>query len=188
MVKESKTLMSNISFNKSLSRPLNTRPRIFLSLSLVLFFSLLQGGCLTPESQERVDTLLCWLRPSCLPQDGNSPSPAPSKEAVTSRRPQDANTSSPAPRPTKASPPPSLPQSPPSVSSAPQQKTVSSSTADGVPDIGRRHGDVIKHALSWFPIRNPPQRPMANPSPTLAKTTIYHDLGKRHHQIQGYSG
>lgn len=39
---------------------------------LVLCSSLL--SCSSPQSQQRLDTVLCWLRPSCLPSELPSPS------------------------------------------------------------------------------------------------------------------
>jgi hypothetical protein len=45
--------------------PVSTTIRFLMTLALCT--SLL--SCSSPQSQERVDTVLCWLRPSCLPSE-----------------------------------------------------------------------------------------------------------------------
>ncbi len=75
-------------------------------------FLLLTLGCSTPQSQERLDTVLCWLRPSCIPQqpsttrnttppEESEPSPAPQ----TSKSPSIPPTTTPSKQVALQSPP-----------------------------------------------------------------------------------
>ncbi len=63
-------------------------PRVFLIFSLV-FAHLIILGCSTSDSQERLTTVLCWLRPSCLPSQPKGYKPPPSGPSVSKlpRRP-----------------------------------------------------------------------------------------------------
>lgn len=64
-------------------------PSRFSSHFTLLFVLFLFSGCSTPESQERLDTVLCWLRPSCLPSHpSHATSPAtPTVAHVTPNSP-----------------------------------------------------------------------------------------------------
>jgi hypothetical protein len=124
----------------------------FLSLSgLILALCLLQG-CSTPESQERLDTVLCWLRPSCLPSQP-SDHKIPATPAATKR----------SSTPPKRKPPPKV-----SSQTRPATKCLTSAeatiqaskpfvTVSYVEPTTKAHGEALTN---------------------LAKTTIYHDLGK----------
>ncbi len=50
-----------------------------LTLTLLL---LLLAGCTTPKSEDWVDTIFCWLRPSCLPSQPPQPQ-TPTKPATS---------------------------------------------------------------------------------------------------------
>lgn len=132
------------------------RPYLFPAYLIGGFFLTLLGGCSSPESQERVDTLLCWLRPSCLPQDGNT-SPRPSQ-------------------PTKPSPPASVPQQPRSVSTPPPK-----SVPPRNPVVCRTSAEATFTSAKPFvtvSYKEPTTKANGQPLTNLAKTTIYHDLGK----------
>ena len=60
-----------------------------IRLLLTVIWSIGVLGCSTPESQQRLNTVLCWLRPSCLPS-----------------HPSRSKTPSNASGPTKSKPPP----------------------------------------------------------------------------------
>lgn len=116
------------------------------------FAFFLLSGCSTPESQERLDTVLCWLRPSCLPSHPSStPSLATSpanKVAANFPPPQRAQNISPPMRPSTKC-----------LTSA--QITVEASkpyvTVSYMEPTTKANGQQLTN---------------------LAKTTIYHDLGK----------
>ena len=124
----------------------------FLSLSgLILALCLLQG-CSTPESKERLDTVLCWLRPSCLPsQSPGSKAPATPpnlKHSSTPPKPKQAQRVSPQIRPSI--------------------KCLTSAEA-------------TIHAVKPFVTVSyvePTTKANGEALTSLAKTTIYHDLGK----------
>ena len=124
----------------------------FFSLSgLILAFCLWQG-CSTPESQERLDTVLCWLRPSCLPSqpaDYKSPAtPAASKRSSTSPKPKHPQKVSPQTRPaTKCL----------TFAEAMIQASKPFVTVSYVEPTTKANGEALTN---------------------LAKTTIYHDFGK----------
>jgi len=109
-------------------------------------------GCSTPESQERLDTVLCWLRPSCLPSHPPA-AKAPSTTTASKRspippKPKQIQTVSPKRRP-----------STPCLTSA--KATIQASkpyvTVSYVEPTTKANGQALTN---------------------LAKTTIYHDLGK----------
>jgi hypothetical protein len=124
----------------------------FLSLSgIILAFCLFQG-CSTPESQERLDTVLCWLRPSCLPaQSPGSKAPA---------TPADSKRSSPPPKP----------KQPQKVSSQTRPATKCLTSAETTIQASKPFVTV-----SYV---EPTTKANGEPLTNLAKTTIYHDLGK----------
>lgn len=124
----------------------------FLSLSgLILALCLLQG-CSTPESQERLDTVLCWLRPSCLPSqpvDYKTPAtPVATKRSSTPLKPKPPQKVSPQTRPSTEC-----------LTSA--EATIQASkpfvTVSYVEPTTKANGEALTN---------------------LGKTTIYHDLGK----------
>ena len=152
-----KTLTSNIILINNRSGEWNKKPSLFLACLMGLFFSIFLGGCSSPESQERVDTLLCWLRPSCLPHDGN-----------TSSRPS---------QPTKPNSSQSLSQQPRSVSPPQPQK----SEPPRNPRVCRTSAEATFTSSKPFvtvSYKEPTTKANGQPLTNLAKTTIYHDLGK----------
>lgn len=118
---------------------------IFIALLIFL-------GCSTPESQERLDTVLCWLRPSCLPsefpQSQANPTPAVSTSPPSTPIPQRLEKVSPHTSP-----------SPRCMTSA--QATIQASK----PSV----------TISYV---EPTTKANGQPLTNLAKTTIYHDVGK----------
>ncbi len=56
-----------------------SQSRFALVLSVILFL----GGCSSQESKDSFDTLLCWLRPSCLPSHSSSARSRPSRHIHT---------------------------------------------------------------------------------------------------------
>ncbi len=124
----------------------------FLSFpGLILALCLLQG-CSTPESQERLDTALCWLRPSCLPSqptDYKTPAtPAASKRSST----------------------PPQPKQPQKVSSQTRPATKCLTSAETTIQASKPFVTV-----SYV---EPTTKANGEALTNLAKTTIYHDLGK----------
>ena len=124
----------------------------FLSLSGLIFALCLLQGCSTPESQERLDTVLCWLRPSCLPSQ-----PADNKIPAT---PAAAKRSSTPPKPKQAR---SVP-----AQTRPATKCVTSAEA------------TIQASKPFVTVSyiEPTTKANGEALTNLAKTTIYHDLGK----------
>jgi hypothetical protein len=118
----------------------------------IIFALLLVSGCSTPESQERLDTALCWLRPSCLPSQLPQSKPPATPAAVKNSPP------APPPKRVEKMTPHTSP-SPKCVASA--QATVQASK----PSV----------TVSYVePTTNANGQPLTN----LAKTTIYHDVGE----------
>ena len=126
-----------------------SRSPSYFALIFVLF---LFSGCSTPESQKRLDTVLCWLRPSCLPSHPSSAS-SPATPTVEKVAP-----SPPPPKRTQNLPPQIRPSTK-CLTSA--QLTVQASkpyvTVSYVEPTTKANGQKLTN---------------------LAKTTIYHDLGK----------
>ncbi len=131
-------------FNPTLSRP--------LSLAGLICVLCLGQGCSTPESQKRLDTALCWLRPSCLP------SQLPSGKA-----PEKPTVSRPSPAP-------------------PRPKTIQQVSSHNGPSVSCvTFAKVTVHASTPYatvsyvePTTNSTGQALTN----LAKTTIYYDVGK----------
>ncbi|GJL51365.1 MAG: hypothetical protein NPIRA01_25920 [Nitrospirales bacterium] len=102
------------------------------------------------ESQSSLDSLLCWLRPSCLPSQSSStppPSPAPQKKFPKDR-----------PSPQQVAKP-KVPPPPPCVT------TVKTTITNQKPSI----------TISYV---EPDTQVDGTPLHNLAKTTIYHNQGK----------
>ena len=124
----------------------------FSSIFLLFMATFLFQGCSTSESQDRFDTVLCWLRPSCLPSQPSKP-----KKTSPSVKTQRSPTTS-TPKQTQHI---SSPRTPirPCLTSA--QATVKSSkpyvTVSYVEPTTNANGQALTN---------------------LAKTTIYHDVGK----------
>jgi len=109
-------------------------------------------GCSTPESQERLDTVLCWLRPSCLP------SQLPASKAPAT------------PAASKRSPTPPKPKQTQKVSSQSRPATTCLTSAKATIQASKPY--VI---VSYV---EPTTKANGHVLTNLAKTTIYHDLGK----------
>ncbi len=124
----------------------------FSSLSGFILAFWFLGGCSAPESKERLDTVLCWLRPSCLP----SQSPG-SKAPVT-------------PADSKGSSTPPKPKQPQKVSpqTGPSTKCLTSAEAT-IP---------ASKPLLTISYVEPTTNALGQALTNLSKTTIYHDLGK----------
>ena len=110
------------------------------------------GGCSAPESQERLDTALCWLRPSCLP----------------SQQPQSKAPATPAA--SKRSPTPPKPKQPQKVSSQTRPATKCLTSAETTIEASK---PIV--TVSYV---EPTTKANGQALTNLAKTTIYHDLGK----------
>jgi hypothetical protein len=130
------------------------RQYVFLVLPVMLVFPVLQGACSSPESRERVDILLCWLRPSCLPQERAPSSPV---------QPQSENSA------------PSLLQQTRSASPAQGQNSVQKAK------VCRTSAEVMvpsQKSVVAISYEEPTTTADGQPLTNLAKTTIYYDLGK----------
>ncbi len=129
-------------------------PMLSHSLSLAgLICALCLGqGCSTPESQKRLDTALCWLRPSCLPSQLPS-AKAPEKPTVS-----------------KPSPAPPRPKKIQQVSSH-KGPTVSCVTSAKATVYASQPYVTVSYV-------EPTTNSMGQALTNLAKTTIYYDLGK----------
>jgi len=124
----------------------------FLSFSgLILAFCLLQG-CSTPESKERFNTALCWLRPSCLPSQSPG-SIAPATPTATKR--------------SSATPKPKQPQK---VSPQTRPSTKCLTSAEATIQASKPFVNV-----SYV---EPTTKANGEALTNLGKTTIYHDVGK----------
>ena len=133
------------------------RTKVRCLMVLALSASLL--ACSSPQSQERLNTVLCWLRPSCLPSD----LPSPTEKAPQAETPSNQLNSVASPEKTQ----PLFQQAPFSgILGAPDcltsaQITVTASqpfiTVSYIEPTTKANGQVLTN---------------------LAKTTIYHDLGK----------
>ena len=152
---------------------MNFRSLSFFGLTLVLCF--LQG-CSTPESQERLDTALCWLRPSCLPsqlpKSPASTTPKASKGSSSSTKPQQAhNTSAPTPpSPSKSTISPSKPQQP---------QTASSQTTSSIKCLTSAETTIqASKPFAMISYIEPTTKANGRALTNLDKTTIYHDLGE----------
>ena len=124
----------------------------FSSLSVLILALCLFLGCSARESQERLDTVWCWLRPSCLPsQSPGSKAPATptaSKRSSTPPEPKQLQKVSPQTRPsTKCL----------TSIEAPIQASNPYATISYVEPTTKANGQALTN---------------------LGKTTIYHDLGK----------
>jgi hypothetical protein len=125
--------------------------RFFSIFILFMAFFLFQG-CSTSESQERFDTVLCWLRPSCLPSQPSKPK--------NSTPPVKAKTSHPTPEP----------KQPQQVSAqiSPKRPCLTSAQA------------TVKFSKPYVTVSyvEPTTKANGQALTNLAKTTIYHDVGK----------
>ena len=117
-----------------------------------LCIPLLILGCSTPESQERLDTVLCWLRPSCLPSHPRE-NPPPAKPLTS--------------KPVPPKPKPKQPQQ-----ASPQKQLTAACLTSAQTTI---QASKPYATISYVePSTNAKGQALTN----LAKTTIYHDLGK----------
>lgn len=118
----------------------------------LLFVLFIFSGCSTPESQERLDTTLCWLRPSCLPSHPSSAA-SPATPTVTKGAP-----SPPSPKRTKNLSPQIIPL----------RKCLTSAQL------------TVKASKPYVTVSymEPTTKANGQKLANLAKTTIYHDLGK----------
>ncbi len=124
--------------------------RSFSLFTLILGFGVFLG-CSAPESNKRLDTVLCWLRPSCLPaQPPQSKAPKP---------------------PTVSKPAPAQPK-------AKKIQQASSPKVPSVPCLTSAKATILASkpfvTVSYV---EPTTKANGQALTNLAKTTIYHDLG-----------
>ncbi len=137
-------------------------PFPLLAVGFLFFITI---GCTSQEAKENFDTTLCWLRPSCLPQNRSSSKPAPKSSLPTRTAPSKttsdkrAYASSSRQKTPRRTPGDQLPGNPKCLTSA--SITVKASK----PSV----------TVSYVePTTKADGRPLTN----LAKTTIYRDFGK----------
>ena len=115
-------------------------------------------GCSTPESKDQLDTALCWLRPSCLPS-----------QPPASTAPKTPTVSKPSPLPPKANP----------NHKANNIQQASSPKAPSIPCLTSAKTTILASkpfvTVSYV---EPTTQANGQALTNLAKTTIYHDLGK----------
>lgn len=151
----------------------------FTSLTgLILAFYLFQG-CSSPESKERLDTALCWLRPSCLPSQ-----PPGAKVPTTPA----ASKPSPAQRKAKATQPIPLAKTPAKLAAS--KRSLALEKAKATQQVPRQNPPAKKCSapekttiqISKSDIKitynEPTTKADGKPLDNLDKTTIYYDLGK----------
>ncbi|MEE9232955.1 MAG: hypothetical protein V3U07_05830 [Nitrospirales bacterium] len=122
-------------------------------MGLLLPVSMLVA-CSSPESQERLNTALCWLRPSCLPSHPSSPSPKPPAT----------------PTPKMTSSQRTKPKQPQVVPHQSTHRTTCLTAAKA----------TVKASKPFVTVSylEPTTKANGQPLTNLAKTTIYLDLGK----------
>ncbi len=128
----------------------------FLPLCLFL-------GCSTPESQQRLDTTLCWLRPSCLPQDQDRHSPL---TTPSNQKPPPSPSASKEAEPTRTS-------------TQPPSDSVSDQMGKG-PTCQTTAQTRVKASQTSITVRymEPTTNSQGQALLNLTKTTLYYDLGK----------
>ena len=124
-------------------------PKYCCFVGLITSFFVIQG-CSKPASQERLDTFLCWLRPSCLPSQQPQQTIRPKQPEQTSSRPKPMQT----------------------LKIASQNRPTTSCLTSATTTI---HASKPSITVSYQePTTNAKGQALTN----LAKTTIYHDVGK----------
>ncbi|WP_447962182.1 hypothetical protein [Nitrospira sp. Ecomares 2.1] len=131
--------------------------KIRFLMILALCSSLL--ACSSPQSQERLDTVLCWLRPSCLPSELPSTN-ASTPQADIPSNPTDSFVSSEEPQP--ISPP---------ISTSEIKAALTCLTSANITVTGSN--PVVN--ISYI---EPTTKANGETLTNLAKTTIYQDIGK----------
>jgi len=126
---------------------------MFLTLSASLF------ACSSPQSQERLNTVLCWLRPSCLPSD----LPSPTAQAIQAETPSNQINSVASSEKFQPIPP-----------------QVASSRVSDAPDCLTSAQITVTASKPFVTVSyiEPTTKANGQALTNLAKTTIYHDLGK----------
>ena len=132
-----------------------TRVQFFTVLALVAGLP----ACSSPQSQERLTTVLCWLRPSCLPSD-LPPTTANASQAET---PSNQNSSV------------SLAERTPRIT---PQAPSSSMRAELDCHTSAQITVTASNPFVTVSYLEPTTKANGHPLTNLAKTTIYHDLGK----------
>ena len=150
-------LFSHLRIFKIYHKGLCVLTHVHILMALVLPASLI--ACSSPQSQDRLDTVLCWLRPSCLPSD--PPSPA-------TQGPQ-ANT-----LPTQINPVPSL------QSSTPISPQILSPRILDAPNCTTSAQITVTPSKPFVTVSyiEPTTKANGQPLTNLAKTTIYLNLEK----------
>ncbi len=116
-------------------------------------------SCSSPQSQERLDTVLCWLRPSCLPSE----LPSPTEQATQTDTPSNEINSvgsSEGPRPIS-----------PQISSSEPGDVLNCRTSAQI-NVTASNPVV---SISYI---EPTTKANGQALTNLAKTTIYKDIGK----------
>lgn len=116
-------------------------------------------SCSSPQSQQRLDTVLCWLRPSCLPSE----LPSLSENAPQADTP-------PEPIHAAVSPEEAQPLSP-QVSSSERRDASNCLTFAQITVTASNPAVSISYI-------EPTTKANGQPLTNLAKTTIYQDIGK----------
>jgi len=126
---------------------------------MVLTLSASLLACSSPQSQERLDTALCWLRPSCLPSN----LPSPTTQAPQAETPSNQINS-------VAFPERSQPISP----QIPSSRILDALNCLTSAQITVTASNPVVTVSYIEPITKANGQALTN----LAKTTIYQDLGK----------
>ena len=127
----------------------------FLKTSLLCILTVFFIGCSTPESKGNLDVVLCWLRPSCQPHHPPDQPITPRKTASRKKFP---------------APPP--PQQPP-------PKKIIPRSGFSTPCVTSAQITVQKSKpYVTVSYEEPTTKANGTPLTNLAKTTIYHDVGK----------
>lgn len=134
---------------------MNTFIRFLMILALCS--SLL--SCSSPQSQEKLDTVLCWLRPSCLPSE----LPSPSEKAPQADTPSNSIESV--------------------VSSEGSQPLSPQISSSGILDVSNCLTSAQITVTGSNPVVSisyiePTTKANGQALTNLAKTTIYQDIGK----------
>ena len=132
-----------------------TKFPLWIASALVMVFGLTVTACSSNGSNQNV--ILCWLRPSCLPSELNSTSPAAAKQSKPATKTKSQQVK-------KLKPVPSTSQTPTSAS-ANCRTTAQTIVKATKPSVTMTYTE---------PTTNEVGKPLTN----LAHTTIYYDLGK----------
>ncbi len=135
--------------------PVSTNIRFLMILALCS--NLL--SCSSPQSQERLDTVLCWLRPSCLPSE----LPSPTEEAPQADTPSESTNSVVSSERSQSLPP--------QISSSESIDALNCLTSAQITVTGSN--PVVR--VSYI---EPTTKANGQTLTNLAKTTIYQDIGK----------